>query len=116
MTDKNSGWIVTISIPSPSLSDNTADADRLINELKSVLKTNYIDIDLSLLKILPHLLRDGAYQARCICFKDKGRWKLIGIKSINDLTICAGIAVDLGTTRVMLRVIDLETGEALAET
>ena len=116
MTDKNSGWITTIIIPSPSLNDNTADADRLTNVLKSVLKTDYIDIDLSLLKTLPQQLRDWSYQARCVCFKDRGRWKLIGVKSIDDPAICAGIAIDLGTTRVVLRVIDLESGEALAET
>ena len=116
MTEMNSGWVVTVNVSPPSLNDNTADADRLTNELKSVLKTDYIDIDLLLLKKLPRLLRKGGYQARCVCFKDRGRWRLVGIRSAGDSAICAGIAADLGTTRVVLRLIDLVSGKALAET
>ena len=115
MTEKSSGWVESVSISPPSLNDNTADADRLINELKSVLKTDYIDIDLPLLKNLPWLLRKCEYNVRCVCFKDRCRWKLVGIKSVNDLNVCAGIAVDLGTTRVVLRLINLETGEIINE-
>ncbi|MDA3897160.1 MAG: ASKHA domain-containing protein, partial [Desulfobacteraceae bacterium] len=116
MIGKSDGWVVTVSVSPPSLNDNTADADRLINELKSVLKTDYIDIDLPLLKNLPWRLRKWDYQVRCVCFKDRSRWKLVGVKSIKDSVICAGIAVDLGTTRVVLRLINLETGEAVNET
>jgi len=115
MTEKSPGWVLTVKVSPPSLNDNTADADRLINELKSVLKTDYIDIDLSLLKNLPWRLRKWDYQVRCVCFKDRNRWKLVGLKGINDAVICAGIAIDLGTTRVVLRLINLETGEAINE-
>ncbi|MBC2717887.1 MAG: ATP-binding protein [Desulfobacteraceae bacterium] len=115
MTGKSPGWVVTVKVSPPSLNDNTADADRLINELKPVLKTDYIDIDLSLLKNLPWRLRKFSYQARCVCFNDCGRWKLVGVKSVNDSAICAGIAIDLGTTRVVLRLINLETGEVIDE-
>ncbi len=116
MTEKSSGWVVSVSVSPPSLNDNTADADRLINELKSVLKTGYIDVDLLLLKNIPWRLRECEYQVRCVCFKDRGRWKLVGIKKKDDSGVCTGIAVDLGTTRVVLRLIDLETGEAVGET
>jgi len=116
MTEKSSGWVVTVSVSPPSLNDNTADADRLINELKSVLKADFIDVDLSLLINLSWRLRKWDYQVRCVCFKDRGRWKLVGLKSITDVSICAGLAVDLGTTRVVLRLINLETGEVINET
>lgn len=116
MTEKSSGWAVTVSVPPPSLSDNTADADRLVNALKSVLKTDCIDIDLLLLKKIPRLLRKSDYQVRCVCFKDRNRWKLVGIKGMDDSAICAGIAADLGTTRVVLCLVNLETGETMGET
>jgi uncharacterized 2Fe-2S/4Fe-4S cluster protein (DUF4445 family) len=115
MTEKSPGWIVTAIISPPSLSDNTADADRLINELKSQLKVDCIDIDLPLLKTLPWLLREYSYQVRCVCFKDRGRWKLIGLMGIDEQEVCAGIAVDLGTTRVVLRLLNLATGETIGE-
>ncbi len=115
MKAKSSGWVVKVSVSPPSLEDNTADADRLINELKSELNTDYIDVDLSLLKKIPWRLRKWDYQVRCVCFKDRGRWKLVGIKSIDNSCVFTGLAVDLGTTRVVLRLINLETGEVLNE-
>ena len=115
MTEINTHWVQTASLNPPTLQDNTADADRLISALKASLKTATIDIDLDLLKRLPDLLRQWKYQVRCIVFKDRQRWLLSGITEADDATTIAGLAVDLGTTRVVLRLIDLITGRTLAE-
>ncbi len=119
MTQENSGWVISVTVSPPSLDDNTADADRLINKLKSILKTDTVDVDLPLLKTLPLQIRKWGYAARCVCFKDRGRWKLVGMKGprdVDDSGVCAGIAADLGTTRVVLRLVNLETGETIGET
>ena len=115
MTSSDSPWVKIISLNPPSLQDNTADADRLIAALRAELKADHIDIDLDLLKQLPELLRKWAYKARCIVFKDRQRWLLTGITDASDTGPVAGLAVDLGTTRVMLRMVDLLTGDTLAE-
>lgn len=115
-TQADSGWVVKVKPPAPSLNDNTADADRLVGALKPVLKTDAVDVDLALRKTLPRTLRAAAYDVRCVCFQDHGRWRLVGVKGRSEAGLCAGIAVDLGTTRVVLRLIDLETGEDLGET
>jgi len=115
MKEKSSLWIKIISLNPPSLKDNTADADRLIAALKADLQTDHIDIDLDLLKKLPELLRQWEYRARCIVFKDRQRWLLTGITDAADAGPIAGLAVDLGTTRVVLRLVDLATGGTLAE-
>ena len=115
-TQADSGWVVKVKPPSPSLNDNTADADRLVGALKPVLKTHAVDVDLALRKTLPRTLRDADYDVRCVCFHDHGRWRLVGVKGRSEAGLCAGIAMDLGTTRVVLRLIDLETGEDLGET
>ncbi len=115
MTTSDSPWIKIVTLPPPSLQDNTADADRLIAALRADLKTDHIDIDLHLLKQLPDLLRKWGYKARCIVFKDRQRWLLTGITDATDSSTVAGLAVDLGTTRVVLRMMDLATGETLAE-
>ncbi|MBS3757799.1 MAG: DUF4445 domain-containing protein [Desulfobacterales bacterium] len=115
MPDKSNGWTVTVKLPKPSLDDNRADADRLRTALKSALNAEDLDIDIPLLKTLPSRLRKCSYQVRCLCFNDYGRWRLIGIKASADQTPFLGIAVDLGTTRVVLRLTDLDTGEKMAE-
>ncbi len=115
MTATDSPWIKIVSLDPPSLRDNTADADRLITALKARLQTDTVGIDFDLLKQLPALLRKWAYQVRCIVFKDRRGWLLTGLGQAADATPIAGLAVDLGTTRVVLRLVDLITGRTLAE-
>ncbi|MBT8366306.1 MAG: DUF4445 domain-containing protein [Deltaproteobacteria bacterium] len=115
MNETNTSWIQTVILTSPSLKDNTADADRLISDLKPSLQTDAIHIDLDLLKKLPDFLRKFQYNIRCILFKDRKRWLLIGITHTDDPTTIAGLAVDLGTSRIALRLLNLADGHTLAE-
>jgi uncharacterized 2Fe-2S/4Fe-4S cluster protein (DUF4445 family) len=115
MRKYKSPWVKTVTLNPPTLEDNTADADRLIAALKADLQTDHIDIDLDLLKMLPDLVRKWEYQVCCIVFKDRQRWLLTGITDAGDTGSIAGLAVDLGTTRVVLRLVDLTTGRTLAE-
>jgi uncharacterized 2Fe-2S/4Fe-4S cluster protein (DUF4445 family) len=116
MAEKNPGWVYqAIALP-PSLKDNRADADRLLDALKPVLKADQISCDLSLIKRLPEQLRQWSYQALCLCFKDQGKWELVGAKGIHDPRPFLGIAMDIGTTRMALDLIQLETGQVIGET
>jgi uncharacterized 2Fe-2S/4Fe-4S cluster protein (DUF4445 family) len=114
MSELANGWIKRVSATPPSLEDNTADADRLERALMAILKTEMVDIDLSVLVNLPELLRKGNYNLRCVLFRDHKKWRLSGISS-DDTDRLTGLAVDLGTTTVVLRLLDLSTGLALAE-
>ncbi|MCL0033354.1 hypothetical protein M1M99_00890 [Thermodesulfovibrionales bacterium] len=96
------GWVRYISIAPPNLQNNTADADRLIGELKTQLNTDAIDIDLYLLKRLPDLLRRCKYNVNCILFKDRERWLVTGVAHPQDINPIYDLAVDLGTTRIVL--------------
>ena len=115
MIEINTPWVQTATLNPPTLQDNTADADRLISALKANIQSDAIDVDLALLKKLPALLRKWEYRVRCIVFKDRHRWLLTGITDAADATPIAGLAIDLGTTRVVLRLIDLITGRTLVE-
>jgi len=109
-------WIKTLSLPPPSLQDNTADTERLISALKNTLQTDAaIQIDLDLIKKLPGILRQSNFNVRCTLFKDGYRWLVVGIQSAGEMRPVAGLAVDLGTSRVVLRLLDLASGKTLAE-
>jgi len=108
-------WIKNILLSPPSLQDNTADADRLIGELRRILPGDAVGIDFQLLRQLPGLLRKWNYQVRCVLFKERKQWILTGLTHAEDTRPVAGLAVDLGTTRVVLRLLNLSTGEVLAE-
>ena len=115
MVKNSTPWIQTVSLEAPSLSNNTADAERLIQALKPRLETPAIKIDLDLLKTLPTILRNSQFNIRCVLFKEKQSWRLIEIVDAEAANRIAGLAVDLGTTRVVLRLLDLATGATLAE-
>ncbi len=108
-------WVEHISLSAPSLSDNIADTDRLLNKLKKRLQTESIRADLALIRKLPDNLRQWDYKVRCVLFSDGAITRLVGVTAGDDVSTVAGLAVDLGTTRVVIRLIDLETGRPLAE-
>lgn len=115
MSPSDKRLIKTIFIKPPSLRDNTADADRLLSALRKRLEAERVDIAYALLKSLPDLLRKIAWRLKCVVIKDQNRWRLIHLAGADDSTPIAGLAVDLGTTRVSMRLLDLDSGDVLAE-
>ena len=115
MSKNSPPWIQIVQLDEPSLKDNTADTERLLQALKSRLNVPTIAIDLALLKTLPSILRDARFNIRCVLFKEQHQWVLTDISAATDPCRAAGLAVDLGTSRVVLRLLDLATGRSLAE-
>jgi uncharacterized 2Fe-2S/4Fe-4S cluster protein (DUF4445 family) len=116
MSKADSHWIKAVSLPPPSLQDNTADAERLIAGLRKYLQTDdEIRIDIGLIRKLPDTLRNCDFHVRCILLKDIDRWLVVDIQPVDDERPVVGLAVDLGTSRVALRLLDLMDGRALAE-
>ncbi|MEJ2158131.1 MAG: ASKHA domain-containing protein [Desulfobacteraceae bacterium] len=109
------GWSAKVALPQPSIDDNTADVDRLSLVLEKEFGTNHVDVELSWRRRLPALLRESQYHLRCLLFKEAHRAVLIHAAPANDQAVMAGVAVDLGTTRVVMRLVDLEKGQPLAE-
>ena len=117
MTKDLSSWVVPLTVSPPSLQDNTADADRLTRALKAKLGVDPFDlhIDLQTLQRLPDLLRRSNDGLRCTLARDRHRWFLAGIHSVAEADVAVGLAVDLGTTKVVLRILDLAKGSILGE-
>jgi uncharacterized 2Fe-2S/4Fe-4S cluster protein (DUF4445 family) len=112
---ETAGWVVRVVMPAPSLGDNSADADRLSGALRRELKVEQVHINLSLVGRLPRLLREAGYAVRCVLFRDGQCGVLVHVAPDRSEETLAGLAVDLGTTRVVLRLVDLENRQVLAE-
>jgi uncharacterized 2Fe-2S/4Fe-4S cluster protein (DUF4445 family) len=111
------GWVYTVTLTPPALGDNTADADRLEAALKKTLATDAVHMDLITIDALPGQLRQWDYRATVVLFKESGnRGVLVHLAPPDRTGVMAGLAVDLGTTRVVLRLVDLVTGDTLGET
>lgn len=108
-------WVLTLQLSKPELRDNTSDAERLSVALKQRTGAGRFRIGLDLLQKIPSIVRKAGYHVTCVVFRDGDSWELVSVKPAEDRTVIAGLAVDLGTTRVVIRLLDLERGEILGE-
>ncbi len=109
-------WLVKVTLTPPSLADNSADTDRLLRALKRQIGCDQIQISLELMRRLPEKLRQWQYAVQALCFKTGGQWHLIDLFDATAPPIVAGLAVDLGTSRVVVRLMDMDSQKNLGET
>jgi uncharacterized 2Fe-2S/4Fe-4S cluster protein (DUF4445 family) len=110
------GLVFHVQLSPPSLKDNRADADRLLQELQQYLEVERVLVDLNQMRRLPAILRQSDYRVRCLAVKEHGHARLIHVMPEKEPRTMAGLAIDLGTTRVAMRLIDLDGGDLLGET
>ncbi len=109
------GYVRDIEIQRPVLGNNLADSQRLETALKKEFGPGDVHIPWSLLVCLPSRLRQWEFGAKAVLFKDRRSWRLVDLLPLDYDRPVLGAAVDLGTTRIVIRLVNLETGEALGE-
>jgi uncharacterized 2Fe-2S/4Fe-4S cluster protein (DUF4445 family) len=109
------GLVLRLTLVPPTLQDNTGDCDRLCIALRRELNVEQIHVPLALRRRLPGLLREAGYTVRCVVFQEKSCAALVQVAAADAHTWLCGLAVDLGTTRVVLRLVDLDNRTVLAE-
>jgi len=111
-------WIkrITISMAPPALKDNTADVDRLVKGLEKGLGSGEVRMDLPLSREIPALLREHHYHVDAVLYQDRESWTLVDLFSPTEAGPLYGLAVDLGTSVIAVRLLDLATGEIREET
>lgn len=106
--------VMSVTLDPPSLGDNTGDADRLAAALSKRLGGEPVVVDWPLLKDLPALVRQHHWRLDAVVCQDGKTWRVIGLDGPAG-AVFAGLAVDLGTSRVAVRIVDLADGRILAE-
>ena len=109
------GFVRIVRVDPPSLTDNTADAQRLEKCLLDELDTDQVHIPLSVLKHLPSNLRAWHFETRAVLFKDRNGWILVDLLDPRSDSPVLGAAIDIGTTRIVMSLMDLETGSEIGE-
>jgi uncharacterized 2Fe-2S/4Fe-4S cluster protein (DUF4445 family) len=105
---------VQITLDEPTLDDNRDDVSRLETKL-ATLGYKSIDIPLLLLRKLGGVLRASSWSPWVVLetdSEDDQRIRLIDLKP--DPVKPLGLAIDIGTTTVTTYLIDLESGEVIA--
>jgi uncharacterized 2Fe-2S/4Fe-4S cluster protein (DUF4445 family) len=120
MTDipQQERWIksISVSVTPPSLKDNTADVDRLLKGIEKVLGSGEVTTDLPLSRRIPSLLREHHYHVEAILYQGLSSWHLLDLVPPGQTGSVYGLAVDLGTSMIAARLLDLGTGEVKEET
>ncbi|MEW5735451.1 MAG: ASKHA domain-containing protein [Thermodesulfobacteriota bacterium] len=112
-----SGWVAELALAPPRLSDNTGDAERLARGASRMFANAPVTVAPEALAGLPGALRAANYAVRAVLFPDRtGGLTLVHAEEPASPLPLLGLAVDLGTTTIALRLLDLASGKTLGET
>ena len=100
-----------IIIPKPSLQDLRTDFDRMTESLKDVYNLEGLEIPLELLKTLPLKLRDADWKVTATIWNRK---RIISVEPGNTTQKLYGIAIDIGTSKIIGYLVNLLGGKVVA--
>ena len=111
------GWIRVVDpkMDAPSLKDNRADVDRLIKGLEGVLKGDRIHMGFDLVRKAPTILREQGYNISAALYRDSSAWHVIDLWPPSEDSPVYGLAMDLGSSTIVLRLLDLVSGDMKGE-
>lgn len=99
-----------VKLDTPTLSDNLNDLDRLRMALKREHGIDGPFIGIGCLKALPDIIRKGDWCVTVTVAEINGVSEIIRLESGNSVKPAIGLAIDLGTTTVAARLVDLGKG------
>ncbi|OPY33086.1 MAG: Na(+)-translocating NADH-quinone reductase subunit F [Methanomassiliicoccales archaeon PtaU1.Bin124] len=102
-----------LEIPVPNLENNLGDKERLEACLR--LSEGSLDIPIEMLRDLPKVVRDSGWRVTSVLDRSGDRPQLIDVNNWDTSGRNFGIALDIGTTTVVLALVDLQTGKTIAQ-
>jgi uncharacterized 2Fe-2S/4Fe-4S cluster protein (DUF4445 family) len=102
-----------IKLEKPTLSDSMNDLDRLKTALGKAYGLENLQINLECLKNLPEALRAGDWQITATVADMNGVDEIVGLEPGKSEKPAMGLAVDLGTTTVVVSILELENGKVI---
>ncbi|MCP4671226.1 MAG: ATP-binding protein, partial [Desulfobacula sp.] len=105
-------------LDSASTDNNQADVARIINHLRFEHDEHRLTMNLSLIRKIPDIIRQGEFNITATIVRPvrkDGKNEIVNIEPFDTSDRNFAIAVDIGTTTVFGQVLDLHTGEILAE-
>jgi uncharacterized 2Fe-2S/4Fe-4S cluster protein (DUF4445 family) len=111
---KNFSWeyrpfikLEKIKVPIPTLENPASDVDRLIQTIAKLDETkNVVLNDLSLVRVLPKILRENNSELNVVLAEYDDKKYILDFVDTSDKPLY-GLAVDLGTTTVVVSLLDL---------
>ena len=107
-----------LELPAPTAQDNLPDITRLISYLQIEHDEHRLDVTLAMIRKISPVIRDDDFKVTATLVRpvrDVGKTRIINVQPGNTSDQSYAIAMDIGTTTIYGQVIDLISGEVLAE-
>ncbi|MFH1651356.1 MAG: ASKHA domain-containing protein [Chloroflexota bacterium] len=105
---------VYLELPPPVTNDNVADIDRVVRELRKKLPYPGYEVSLGCLRQLSGALRDNHWKVTAVVARrGGGGGRLLAVEPGNTTEQSYGLAVDVGTTTVVVQLVQLKTGKVI---
>ena len=104
---------IYLELDPPTLEDNISDVDRIYRALRKQYGWQLFDIPLTCLRELSDKLRQNDWKITLTVSKDKDRHRIMKIEPLDTTDVNYGIAVDVGTTTVVVQLLDMNSGRVI---
>jgi uncharacterized 2Fe-2S/4Fe-4S cluster protein (DUF4445 family) len=103
---------VTFTVDPPVQGDGLGDRDRFLNAAGEIFKDLPVELPLSVLQRLPDTLRERDGEVSVWHIEKSGVTHIVDVESGKpDRSL--GVAIDIGTTTVAIRLVDIDTARAI---
>ncbi len=100
---------IPLKLDHPTITNNTDDYTRLVNELKKAgYKNTYLNLEK--LRELPTILREGEWEVTAVISELGDRDEVLSLEPRHPNNPIFGLAIDIGTTTIKVNLIDLTSG------
>ena len=109
---------VYLELPEPSAQDHLPDVTRLVSFLTLKNKEHRLGVEFPVIRKLPDILREDRFRVTATLarpVREDGQTVIINVQPGDTTSKNYAVAVDIGTTTVYGQLIDLVSGEVLAE-
>ena len=104
---------VYLELPPPDLNDNLCDLDRIYRELRRRWNIPAIDVELGVLRELGRVVRENNWKITVTLGRTAGGLRILQVQGGDTTSSNFGVAVDVGTTTVVVQLVDLATGQVM---
>ena len=102
-----------IELEHPTIDDNISDIDRIERYIRNNLGYEEIDFTIELLRKVPTVMREDDYKVTITYIKNENKLTILNIESGNSEGELYGLAIDIGTTSVVVCLVNLSTNEVI---
>jgi uncharacterized 2Fe-2S/4Fe-4S cluster protein (DUF4445 family) len=99
-----------LNLTHPSIDNNFSDWQRLYFALKKYETETRISIPMELLQKLPNIIRDADWRPKVTIIELGDRKEVIKINKYSNENFDYGLAIDIGTTTIVVELVDLRDG------